>query len=94
MLLLTHPRACPNAIQALYGYKRRLGFEIARIIEGKLIHNVHVLKECPPINGSYEQCTNNYIPQPKNNYCECHNRWFNLCPFPYKVSEKCINKDK
>ena len=66
--------------------------QVGNMTQQQCFENEHY--ECPPLNGSYEQCTNNYIPQPKNNYCECHNRWFSLCPFPYKVSEKCINKDK
>ena len=69
-----------------------LDCQVNNITQQQCFENEH--HECPPRNGSYEQCTNNYIPQPKNNYCECHNRWFNLCPFPYKVSEKCIYKEK
>jgi len=46
--------------------------------------------ECPKYNGSYDQCTNNYIPKPNQNNCECRNRTFEMCPHPYKVSEKCV----
>jgi hypothetical protein len=46
--------------------------------------------ECPKYNGTYKQCTNNYIPKPTNNNCECRNRTFEMCPSPYKISEKCI----
>ncbi len=43
--------------------------------------------ECPPKNGSYLQCTNNYIPKPDQKNCDCSNRTFEMCPFPYKISE-------
>lgn len=43
--------------------------------------------ECPPKNGSYYQCTNNYIPKPNQKNCDCSNRTFEMCPFPYKISE-------
>ena len=46
-------------------------------------------QECPKYNGSYLQCTNNYIPKPNQNNCKCHNRAFELCPSPFKISEKC-----
>ncbi len=43
--------------------------------------------ECPPKDGNYLQCTNNYIPKPKQKNCDCSNRTFEMCPFPYKISE-------
>lgn len=43
--------------------------------------------ECPPKNGSYLQCTNNYVPKPEQKNCDCSNRTFEMCPFPYKISE-------
>lgn len=46
-------------------------------------------QECPRYNGSYQQCTNNYIPKPNTGNCECNNRTFAMCPDPYKISEKC-----
>lgn len=48
-------------------------------------------QECPRYNGSYQQCTNNYIPKPNTGNCECNNRTFAMCPDPYKISEKCYN---
>jgi hypothetical protein len=45
--------------------------------------------ECPTYNGSYMQCTNNYIPKPDQNNCKCNNRTFEMCPSPFKISEKC-----
>ena len=46
-------------------------------------------QECPRYNGSYLQCTNNYIPKPDQNNCKCNNRTFEMCPSPFKISEKC-----
>ena len=43
--------------------------------------------ECPPKNGNYLQCTNNYIPKPNQKNCDCSNRTFEMCPYPYKISE-------
>lgn len=43
--------------------------------------------ECPSKNGSLLQCTNNYIPKPNQKNCDCSNRTFEMCPFPYKISE-------
>ena len=45
--------------------------------------------ECPRYNGSYLQCTNNYIPVPNQNNCLCNNRTFEMCPKPFKISPKC-----
>ncbi len=47
--------------------------------------------QCPQINGSYKQCTNNYIPNPSQKHCSCKNRTFEMCPYPFKISEKCYN---
>ena len=41
--LFTQPRACPIAIQLLYGYRSRCGAIIPRIRPGIPIHNVHAL---------------------------------------------------
>ena len=41
---------------------------------------------CPRYNGSYDQCTNNY-PHKFSDFCECANRNFELCPFPFKSLE-------
>jgi len=45
--------------------------------------------ECPVINGSYSQCTNNYIPLPKQYNADCRNRTFEMTPYPWKISENC-----
>lgn len=42
---------------------------------------------CPKFDGSYKQCTNNYIPTPKYGNCPCHNRTFEMCPQKWKVAE-------
>lgn len=47
--------------------------------------------KCPNINGSYDQCTNNYIPNPSDKNCPCMNRTFEMCPQSFKISEKCYN---
>lgn len=49
--------------------------------------------ECPNKNGSYLQCTNNYIPQPTEKNCDCSNRTFEMCPYPYKISENKYYKE-
>lgn len=49
--------------------------------------------ECPTKNGSFLQCTNNYIPQPDEKNCDCSNRTFEMCPFPYKISENKYYKE-
>jgi hypothetical protein len=46
--------------------------------------------ECPRFNGSYKQCTNNYMPKEPTGRCDCRNRTFEMCPEKYKVSDKCI----
>ena len=54
--------------------------------------------ECPIVNGSYLQCTNNYIPKPKQYNADCGNRTFDMVPSPWKISENCyynkINFDR
>jgi hypothetical protein len=51
--------------------------------------------ECPIVNGSYLQCTNNYIPQPTEYNADCGNRTFDMVPAPWKISENCYyNKIK
>jgi hypothetical protein len=45
--------------------------------------------ECPIVNGSYLQCTNNYIPEPKDYNADCGNRTFDNVPAPWKISENC-----
>ena len=46
---------------------------------------------CPKYNGSYDQCTNNYASL--DQICECENRGFLECPYPYKLSEKCYQEE-
>jgi hypothetical protein len=56
--------------------------------------------ECPIVNGSYLQCTNNYIPKPNEYNADCGNRTFDMVPKPWKISENCyynkikFNRDK
>ena len=54
--------------------------------------------ECPIVNGTYLQCTNNYIPKPKEYNADCSNRTFEMVPYPWKISENCyynkINFDR
>ena len=54
--------------------------------------------ECPIVNGSYLQCTNNYIPKPEKYNAPCENRTFEMTPYPWKISENCyynkINFDR
>ena len=45
--------------------------------------------ECPIVNGSYLQCTNNYIPKPDTYNADCGNRTFEMVPYPWKISENC-----
>jgi len=45
--------------------------------------------ECPIVNGSYLQCTNNYLPKPTNFNAPCNNRTFEMTPYPEKISENC-----
>jgi len=45
--------------------------------------------ECPIVNGSYLQCTNNYIPKPNTFNAECDNRTFDMAPYPNKISKNC-----
>jgi len=45
--------------------------------------------ECPIVNGTYLQCTNNYIPKPKEYNSNCGNRTFDMVPPPWKISENC-----
>jgi hypothetical protein len=45
--------------------------------------------ECPIVNGSYLQCTNNYIPKPNVYNADCGNRTFEMVPYPWKISENC-----
>jgi len=45
--------------------------------------------ECPIVNGSYLQCTNNYIPKPNTYNADCGNRTFEMVPYPWKISEDC-----
>jgi hypothetical protein len=45
--------------------------------------------ECPIINGTYLQCTNNYIPRPNEYNADCANRTFEMVPKPWKISENC-----
>ncbi len=45
--------------------------------------------ECPIVNGSMLQCTNNYIPKPDEYNADCGNRTFDMVPYPWKISENC-----
>ncbi len=47
--------------------------------------------QCPVINGSYAQCTNNNLPLPKygNAPCETGRAGFEMAPPKYKLSENC-----
>lgn len=45
--------------------------------------------ECPIVNGSLLQCTNNYIPKPNQYNADCGNRTFDMTPYPWKISENC-----
>lgn len=45
--------------------------------------------ECPIVNGTYLQCTNNYIPKPSEYNADCGNRTFEMVPSPWKISENC-----
>lgn len=45
--------------------------------------------ECPIVNGSYLQCTNNYIPKPNTFNSDCGNRTFDMVKYPQKISENC-----
>jgi hypothetical protein len=47
-------------------------------------------QQCNPYNGSYCQCTNNYIPLPTVGYCQPYNRGMEVCPYPLKVSPKAL----
>jgi hypothetical protein len=54
--------------------------------------------ECPNTNGSYLQCTNNYIPKPDKFNALCDNRTFELSKQKQRLSENCyynlINYDR
>ena len=45
--------------------------------------------ECPIVNGTYLQCTNNYIPNPNYYNADCGSRTFDMVPYPWKISENC-----
>ncbi len=47
--------------------------------------------ECPVTNGSYKQCTNNYVRLPKNGNapCETGRAGFEMAPPKMKLSENC-----
>jgi len=45
--------------------------------------------ECPNTDGSYLQCTNNYIPKPDNFNALCDNRTFELSKQKQRLSENC-----
>lgn len=47
--------------------------------------------KCPRINGSYLQCTDNSWSY--DGICRCENRTFEMCPYPYKISEKCYQEN-
>ena len=45
--------------------------------------------ECPIVNGSYLQCTNNYLPKPTEFNAPCNNRTFEMTQPQEKISENC-----
>ena len=45
--------------------------------------------ECPIVNGSYLQCTNNYMPKPDEFNAPCNNRTFEMTQPQEKISENC-----
>jgi hypothetical protein len=53
-------------------------------------------QQCNPYNGSYCQCTNNYIPLPPVGYCQTNGWNEDVCPYQYRVkpSEMYLNTQK
>jgi hypothetical protein len=57
-------------------------------------------QQCNPYNGSYCQCTNNYIPLPPVGYCQANGWNEDVCPYKYRVkpsymysnTQKCLEK--
>jgi hypothetical protein len=57
-------------------------------------------QQCNPYNGSYCQCTNNYIPLPPVGMCQPNGWNEDVCPFKYRVkpsdmyldTQKCLQK--
>ena len=47
--------------------------------------------KCPNTDGSYTQCTNNYIPSPDNFNALCENRTFEMVDSDKRISENCYN---
>ena len=48
--------------------------------------------ECPPFNGSYAQCTNNYNPKYNTWKCDCHTPVYEVCPL--KINNKMAYETK
>jgi len=46
---------------------------------------------CPNTNGSYDQCTNNYIPSPDTFNALCENRTFEMVEPSKRISDNCYN---
>lgn len=46
---------------------------------------------CPNTDGSYVQCTNNYLPAPDNFNALCENRTFEMIESDKRISENCYN---
>ena len=57
-------------------------------------------QQCNPYNGSYCQCTNNYVPLPPVGLCQPNGWSEDVCPYKYRVkpskmyldTQKCIQK--
>ena len=47
--------------------------------------------KCPNTNGSYSQCTNNYIPSPDTFNALCENRTFEMADPFKRISDNCYN---
>ena len=49
--------------------------------------------QCNPYNGSYCQCTNNYIPLPPVGMCQSNGLNENVCPYKYRVKPSTMYLD-
>lgn len=65
--------------------ERLEGIQVPTVNQQQCYENEYC--NCPRYNGTYEQCTNNYMPSPNQNHCDCNNRSFELCPWPFKMFE-------
>ena len=69
--LFNHPRIWPSFIHALYGYKSRLGFVMAKIKDGMPIYSDQVLKEWPPIKGKIHPIKGECKTKKKTEFSKC-----------------------